>query len=318
VALACCLRIWFSFPVAHRRPRWPGLANLWGLLRSSLWTSMSQLAQLMVFGTDLIGLNWLLGPQVVVLYACTGKLVNVLQNYPNMLIASATPALSELRAGEDRERFRRAFRALSQTVVAASGALVLAIVSVNAAFVSRWVGPDRFGGPWLTLALVAGMFGRHVVFTWSNTAFILGHEGRLAIAAILDGAVTISASVVWTWLVGPVGPVLGSLTALALVTAPVGLTSVAASSGVSILGLVWWILHLVLRLAAVFVPLAVSLFFLDIQSPWVAGGLLITSALGYILALLPLRREDPFRIYWARLRGLFGSSFARVPSSPAA
>ena len=59
---------------------------------------MSQVAQVLVNGTDLLVIGALLGPEAIVPYACTGKLVTLLANQPQLFMQMALPALSELRA----------------------------------------------------------------------------------------------------------------------------------------------------------------------------------------------------------------------------
>ena len=65
------------------------------------WISVNQIAQVLLGGTDLVVVGKLLGPEAVVPYACTGKLLTLLANQPQMFMQMALPALSELR---DRRR----------------------------------------------------------------------------------------------------------------------------------------------------------------------------------------------------------------------
>ena len=53
---------------------------------------MSQIAQVLLNGTDVMIIGALLGPAAVVPYACTGKLVSVLANQPQAILQSAAPA----------------------------------------------------------------------------------------------------------------------------------------------------------------------------------------------------------------------------------
>ncbi len=112
----------------------------------SVWVSVSQVAQVLLNGTDVMIIGALLGPAAVVPYACTGKLVSVLANQPQAILQSAAPALSELRTSADRGRLFKVSAALAQATLAVSGLVACIVLAVNAGFVRWWVGPDQFGG----------------------------------------------------------------------------------------------------------------------------------------------------------------------------
>ena len=66
---------------------------------SSAWISVNQIAQVLLGGTDLVVIGKLLGPEAIVPYVCTGKLLTLLANQPQMFMQMALPALSELQNG---------------------------------------------------------------------------------------------------------------------------------------------------------------------------------------------------------------------------
>src|SRR5262249_23164704 len=118
--------------------RLPRLA--WRAARASLsqgfWVSVSQIAQLLLSGTDLVIIGKILGPAAVVPYACAGKLISVLANQPNVLMQNALPALSEMRTSESRARLFQVSSALSLAMLALSGAVVCVVLIVNQGFVT--------------------------------------------------------------------------------------------------------------------------------------------------------------------------------------
>ena len=140
----------------------------------------------------------LLGPQAVVPYFCTGKVLSVLTNQPQLLAQAAQPALSELRTGAERHRLRQVCMALTRAILVLSGGVVCLVLLVNEGFVAWWVGAEQYGGFWLTLALVAGMLLRHWNMTLVYSLFALGHDQRISLAALVDGAVTVAASILLT------------------------------------------------------------------------------------------------------------------------
>jgi O-antigen/teichoic acid export membrane protein len=239
---------------------WPnGLPALrWAAARAQLtqggWASLTQIAVVLVNGTDLFIIGASLGPAAVVPYACTGKLVSVLSNQPQMLMQAAGPALSEMRMGESRQRLFRACTALTQAMLMLSGAVACVVLAVNQGFVSWWVGAQQYSGLRLTALLVLSMLLRH----WNTTAvysiFCFGHERRLALTTLADGLVTAGAAAILVRLFGPVGAPLGSIVGVCLVSLPGNLTTLARESGVSAVGLLkplWPISQRLLLLAAV-------------------------------------------------------------------
>ena len=76
----------------------------------------------------------LLGAQSVVLYSCTSKLTSVLANHPQLVMASATPALSELWAAGRRERLVELVTALTLAMLCLSGLIVCLTLALNEGF----------------------------------------------------------------------------------------------------------------------------------------------------------------------------------------
>src|SRR5262249_46574324 len=99
----------------------PG-ASVGRYFQRSMWVSVSQVSEVLLNGSDVLLLGKLLGPAAVVPYACTGKLVTVFANHPQLLMHAAQPALSQLRASESRERLAGVATALTQAMLMMSGA----------------------------------------------------------------------------------------------------------------------------------------------------------------------------------------------------
>ena len=136
---------WWRAPLAIRQilpPRLPPMAL--GTARAELgrgiWISVSQIAQVLLNGTDLLVIGMLLGPAAIVPYACTGKLVTLLANQPQLFMQTALPALSELRASVPQARLFQVSTSMSQLLLMCSGAIACVVLTVNEAFVSWWVG----------------------------------------------------------------------------------------------------------------------------------------------------------------------------------
>jgi O-antigen/teichoic acid export membrane protein len=195
------------------------------------WISINQIAQVLLGGTDLVVVGKLLGPEAVVPYACTGKLLTMLANQPQMFMQMALPALSELRTAASRDHLFDVARSMAQVMLLLSGAIVTVVLAVNAPFVVWWVGETRFAGMGLTALLLLGMLLRHMNSTLVYTLFCFGHERRLAVTSVADGLVGLVVMLVLVPKLGLYGAVLGSLTSLALVSLPLNLRALAREEG---------------------------------------------------------------------------------------
>ena len=72
----CAMRVRATFPAAMpRRLSFGGAGSAKGYVARSFWVAVSQTAQVLLNGTDMLIIGALLGPAAVVPYACTGKLI---------------------------------------------------------------------------------------------------------------------------------------------------------------------------------------------------------------------------------------------------
>lgn len=229
---ACGLRLRARYPAAMpSRLSFGDAASARGYVGRAIWVSVSQTAQVLLNGTDVIIIGALLGPAAVVPYACTGKLVAVLANQPQAILQSAAPALSELRPSGDRVRMFQVSAALAQSTLAVSGLVACVVLAVNQGFVAWWVGADQFAGMGLTLLMLSAMLARHFNTTNVYALFCFGHERRLALTALADGVVTIGAGVVLVGLFGMAGAPLAAIAGVVLVSAPLNLRALSRETG---------------------------------------------------------------------------------------
>ncbi len=212
------------WPAWTCRPRW---ADVHPYLRKSAWISMAQVAQVFLTGSDLLLVGALLGSAAVVEYSCTGKLVMVLANYPQIIMASATPALSELWAAGRRDALRGTTAALTLLTLSVSGLIACLVVGLNAGFVSWWVGPEQYGGLQLTWLFAAQLILRHWNVTLIYGLLAFGGERRISVTNMVDGLVSITAGLSLIPVLGAEGAVLGSLLAVVTVSLPANLRALA-------------------------------------------------------------------------------------------
>lgn len=218
--------------------------------QQSLWVSLSQIAQVLLNGSDVLLIGAMLGPAAVVPYACTGKLVTVFANHPSLLMHAAQPALSELRASESKQRLATVATALTQVMLMMSSALVIAILATNHFFVSWWIGGEQYGGPWLTMAFAGMMLFRHWNVATVFTLFCFGYEKQISLTSLADGALTVLLTWIFVSLWGPIGAPLGSICGVLCISLPFNLRSVAREMDMTVIAFVRTLAPLLWRVVA--------------------------------------------------------------------
>jgi O-antigen/teichoic acid export membrane protein len=273
---------------------WP-IARKW--LGQGSWVSLSQIAQVLLNGTDILIIGRLFGPAAVVPFVITGKLIGVLSNQPQMLMAAAGPALSQMRVAESRERLSEVCIALSQAMLLVSGAVVCVVLVVNRGFVGRWVGAEQYGGFWLTVLILSSMLLRHWNLTVGYALFCFGYERRICLTTLSDGLFSVIAVALLVRSLGLVGAPLGLIAGACLISLPANLSALARESGTSILKLMaplapWFGRFLVLLPVAG----AVARYWTPTTLPLIAVTA-VASALIYLAVMSPLAWRYPLGQY---------------------
>lgn len=287
-----------------------------GQFTRGFWVSLAQVAQVLLNATDIFLIGKICGPAAVVPFACTGKLITVLANQPQMLMQVAGPALSELKTSESQQGAFLVCTALTQAMLLVSGAVVCVLLIVNQGFVHWWVGADLYGGFELNVALLLNMLLRH----WNTTAvyslFCFGYERRISLTTLLDGLVTVSGSILFIHLLGPIGAPVASILGVCLVSLPGNLSALARESGGSVASLMRPLWPWFWRLLVLFVAAG------TIAIVWAPNTLLalamtaLSTALIYVTVMLPAALHSLLGIYLRpRLiqywENLFGAPLAK-------
>ena len=317
-ASACFRRLRTEFRefLPGRIPRFSAPAAA-GYLRKSGWVSVSQVAQLLLNGADVLILGKLLGPAAVVVYSCTGKLTTVVGNQPQVLMQTALPGLSEMRAGESKERILQVCTALGQAMLLLSGGLVCVVLAINAGFVTWWVGAPVYGGMKLTLILAMSMLLRHGNTVLVYALFALGQEKRLVLNTLIDGVVTTCGALLLVPSFGISGPPLAAIMGASLVSLPLNGWALKNALGIRVGGIVRPFLPWLWR----FILVASSTLILVRKSSpgilWTASNALAVAG-AYLALNYSLLSDAPLGAYLQpRFRALFvalfgGSGFGRI------
>lgn len=290
------LRTHFPTVLPRSLPEMP-----WSTARTRLtqggWVSLMQVAQVLLNGTDILIIGKLFGPAAIVPFVITGKLIGVLTNQPQMLMALAGPALSQMRMGESRERLSEVCIALTQAMLMLSGAAVCVVLTVNQGFVGRWVGARQYGGFWLTALILLGMLLRHWNLTVAYTLFCFGYERRLCLTAFLDGLVSVGAMFLFIREFGLIGAPLGIIAGACLISLPANVWSLARESDMSVGRLIRPLLPWFVR----FVFLTAGIIFL--ARIWIPNTFLLlgltaaVTATIYVVVMFPLALRSPLGDY---------------------
>jgi O-antigen/teichoic acid export membrane protein len=266
-------------------------------LTQGFWVSLSQIAQVLLNGTDILIIGKLFGPAAVVPYVCTGKMISVLSNQPQMLMAAAGPALSQMRMGESRERLSEVCIALGQAMLMLSGAVVCVVLAVNQGFVTRWVGASQYGGVWLTALILLSMLLRHWNLTVGYTLLCFGYERRLCLTALLDGLLSIGGTALFVWLYGLIGAPLGMITGACLISLPANLSALARESNRSVWELIRPLMAWFIRFIG-FVCAAVTVAHVWTPNTFLLIGLMAAvTGIVYAAVMFPLALRDPLGLY---------------------
>jgi O-antigen/teichoic acid export membrane protein len=305
-------RLWRRFPgvLPSRLP-----AFQWGIARDHLtraiWISMPQVAGALLNGTDLFVIGKVFGPAIVVTYACTGKLVAVLSNQPQVLMQVVAPALSEMSVSRDRHRLSSVCTALSQAILMATGTVVCLVLVLNKGFVNWWVGAEEYAGFQVTALLLVNMLLRHWNTTLVYTLFSFGYDRQYSITITLDALLSACCLATLPRWMGIVGVPMALIIGVSLVSLPANLTVVAKETGTS----VWALLGLLLPLGWRCVLLCAGGIMLS--TLWVPDSLVALVATAFIVSLacigmlLPIALRPPLRSYVVPLIVRLSSRFNR-------
>lgn len=305
------LRAAYPFALPKSLPNLPWKSAR-ALLAKGGWVSLAQIAQLLVYGSDVLILGNVLGAAAVVPYACTNKLVSVLQNHPQLVMETARPALSEIRAGLEKSRLHEITEALTLLAMLMGGLIACGIAATNQGFTVLWVGEGLFGGTVLTVALIANMLLRLWNVTAVNAIFAFGYERRISVTTLADGVFTAALAVgLVSWL-GLVGAPVASMVSVLVVSLPWNLSALAREGSVSmgrhILGLAGWFV----RFAFVF---GMAILVGRIMEPHSVAGVALAGlavTLMYGVVMLPVVRRPPLAGY---VRSLLDGIRARLVRS---
>lgn len=164
--------------------------------------------------TDNLLVAYFLGPAIVASFYLTQRTCVLAQSQLLGIGSSGWAGLVELIHKGQIATFHRRLTELTGLVTVLGIAVMVPLAALNGDFVSLWVGPACFGGEWITgLAAINGIL-LSIFSLWGLVISGAGHVARVVPGTVASATVNIVVSIVATIILGPSGPLLGTLTAL--------------------------------------------------------------------------------------------------------
>ena len=284
--------------VLPRRFRWASLDVIRRHFAPGLWVSLGQLAHVMLNATDVLVIGRILGPDGALKFSFTDKTENILSVQPFAIGNLAGPTLGQLKGSGRQGEVSRIVGIIAASTLILSGAVVLAVLETNHAFVRSWIGEQYFGGMALTATILANMMARHWQFTYSVGIFYYSGRVRESTLILLaDGVVSLGLSIILVQHLGIVGAPLGSLISVLVTAWPASVILISRDSGTS----PWASFAPVVPWLVRFVPLAIVAgatgVWLGESSLLIVAGAGAIIGIAYIAAVLPLLRRPPLAVY---------------------
>jgi membrane protein EpsK len=186
----------------------------WQVLKSvgslGIWFSLGGLAGMVITNLDRIITAKIISVELVTTLSLTGRVYILFSGLLHQLTNTARPMLGQLLGSGQIEQ---AFQRYRQIFVVSTGMTVISaagLLSMNAGFVTRWVGKENYGGLWLDVALALNM----IVHAWvlPNRAILSANMivRPQTLSRLLEGLLNIMLSIVLAWQIGVVGIVVST------------------------------------------------------------------------------------------------------------
>jgi O-antigen/teichoic acid export membrane protein len=156
---------------------------------------------------------------VTKLYA-TQRLFDVIQNQLFSIGNACWAALAQIYHQNLTELFKTRVQQLFQVIMVIGISVVIPVLFQNQKFINIWLGGNRYGGDFLTIALAFLTIG--LGFTVFSTWCLMstGHLQSILRLSIITAILDVSATFFFTSKIGLIGPILGSSLVLYSVAIP--------------------------------------------------------------------------------------------------
>jgi O-antigen/teichoic acid export membrane protein len=294
VSLVCLLRLRVIAPDLLTGWGRPSLSKVFYLTKEGVGAWLGSFGWRMVSASNSIIIISIGSPELVVIYACTAKLGEVLMQMAWMLPDSGLIGLAQL-AGEGRpKRVKEVVLSMMRMLLITAGGVACIILFFNTCFVSVWVGADKFGGFALNAFLAVGVIGLSLTHGLIVPAAVLGSRLQAGILTLVQGALYLIAAVALGHLFGLPGVAAAGVIISFAVAIPAGIQILRNRTQLSFDEL--WkdaLMPWCLRVAVFLVAGAAIGKWMPVKALWAVALLVPVVGLLYVWQMRPLYKELP-------------------------
>jgi O-antigen/teichoic acid export membrane protein len=186
------------------------------LLRTSLPVFLSRIVGYCASNMEVAVISGLLNPTAAGVYGLTDRLFRFSQGIVNPVAGSVTSALPHLLGEAGMERVRQTTRELFVTWALLVALVLPVLVAMNRDFIGTWVGPDKYGGLGLTVAVCLAMIVYTRCFLLSTVLTAVGEIVRAGYIAAVEPIARLAIMVGGLRLLGPTGVPIGGILGMGL------------------------------------------------------------------------------------------------------
>jgi len=211
----------------HLRPVWgvPDRALFREMLGFSVQAFLMHITWRLVYYTDNIVIGWLFGAAAVSIYYTTQMPATLCFNMANRISDSASPAINELSALQEKGRLAEIFLRLHRFTFLMVLPLAGGIMLLNGRLIALWVGRAQYAGELMTAALAAFTILISVSHVSLIFAYASGEIRALSVISLCEGIANLCLSL---WLGRKIG-LAGVMIATVIANIPTTLYLVAAT-----------------------------------------------------------------------------------------
>ncbi len=298
----------------HGWPK-PAWAHVRPILTSGTGTWLGSLGWQLMFATDSVIIASLGLRGQISAFVLTSRLCITLMQLCWVLPDSSYVGLANLHAEGAHERTAEVVRTVIRLTLFLSGGVVCVTLSMNAGFMSLWVGPQLFGGSPLNVIFAVDILVLCVVHALVGPASVLGNRMRVGLITLVNGALHIVLASLLGRHLGLCGVGIATAVSAMVTSIPVGIYLLGYVSAIKLTGIMR---DIVLPWALRLLPCALAAAFLGWNGhqprltslgrfgPVVAGGLAaaITGS-AYVLSMRAFIRDLPFPARVRRILATF-------------
>ena len=176
----------------------------------------------MIAATSSLVILSIAGPVAAVAWAMTARLGDVLMQMSWQVPDAGLVGLAQLR-GEGRvERAAEVAVSILRLTLIGAGAVACAVLAFNPAFVSLWVGAERFAGLGTNMLMAAGIVALSLGHALFSTASTLGARVQIGAASVVQGLVHLGVAILLGRAFGLPGVAAAAVIGTVLVAYPAG------------------------------------------------------------------------------------------------